>query len=227
MPIICSLARSIIWDYIKSLHRDSPSRFATVNVGPSGVVLNRSTGNVYVSHYGAGFPGNGNSVYIVDSSGNASVFVQGNGLAAPVSLAIDDSGNVYAPNIADAKLFKITPNGDISLLCQLPAPGNLHPFHVGHIEYSNGYLYVTGNSGSPYVFKVSLTGEYQIFAGSGVVGHQDGPALDAQFSGPNGITGFPFTGDTLFISELTSPTTLRLIKGVTTVGNIYSQFRCT
>ena len=195
------------------------TRFATVSDGPSGVVLNRSIGNIYVSHYGAGFPGNGNSIYVVDSTGQSNIFVQGNGLVAPVSLAIDENGNIYAPNIANAKLFKITPGGVMTLLCQLPAPGNLHPFHVGHLEYSHGYLYVTGNSGSPYVFRVDLDGNYEIFAGSGVVGHMDGSALTAQFSGPNGITA-SVTGDTLFISELTSPNTLRIIRGVTSGINM-------
>lgn len=182
---------------------------ATVTTGPSGVVVNRETGDVYVSHYGSGFPGNGNSIYKVTPNGTASIFAQGNGLNVPVSLAIDEEGNLYAPNIANARLYKITPDGTVSLLVQLPT-ANLHPFNIGHIAYANGYLYVTGNSSQPLVFKVSLEGEYEVIAGNGTIGGQDGLGSEAQFNGPNGIAA-SVTGDTLFISELGNPGVLRLI----------------
>ncbi|MCB0580464.1 MAG: hypothetical protein KDD10_14290, partial [Phaeodactylibacter sp.] len=176
------------------------SRFANVAIGPSGVVVNRESGTVYVSHYGSGFPGNGNSIYIVSPEGTASVFAQGNGLQVPVSLAIDEAGNLYAPNIGNARLYKITPGGAISLLSQLPtAP--IHPFNIGHIAYANGYLYLTGNSSQPLIFRVSLDGQYEVIAGDGTIGYQDGPGSQAKFDAPNGIAA-SVTGDTLFISEL-------------------------
>lgn len=185
------------------------SLFATVTTGPSGVVVNRDNGNVYVSHYGAGFPGNGNSIWLVTPDGSSSVFAQNNGLQVPVSLAIDEQGNLYAPNIANARLYKITPSGEISLLVQLPT-STLHPFNIGHIAYANGYLYVTGNSSQPLVFKVSLNGEYKVIAGDGTIGYQDGPGLQAKFNAPNGIAA-SVTGDTLFISELNQPGLIRVI----------------
>ncbi len=184
-------------------------QLANVTTGPSGVVVNRETGEIYVSHYGSGFPGNGNSIYKVNPDGIASVFVQGNGLNVPVSLAIDGDGNLYAPNISDAKLFKITPQGDISLLVQLPT-SSVHPFNIGHIAYANGSLYVTGNDSQPLVFKVSLDGTYEVIAGDGVIGNQDGSGLQARFNGPNGIAA-SVTGDTLFISELNQPNSIRMI----------------
>ena len=194
------------------------SLFANVTVGPSGVVVNRSNGEVFVSHYGAGFPGNGNSIYRVTANGASSVFAQGNGLQVPVSLAIDEAGNLYAPNIANARLYKITPDGTVSLLVQLPtAP--LHPFNIGHIAYANGYLYVTGNSSQPLVFKVSLEGEYEVIAGDGTIGYQDGEGLQAKFDAPNGIAA-SVTGDTLFISELNQPGLIRIIALNTTSGDI-------
>ena len=197
------------------------TRFAIVNLGPSGVVLNRSTGSVYVSHYGVGFPGNGRTVYTVDSTGVVGVLAQDNGLNVPVSLAIDDDGNLYAPNISDAKLFKITPGGDISLLAELPTSIR-HTFNIGHIEYANGALYVTGNFSQPFVYKVQLNGEYEIIAGTGLIGQQDGPALKATFNAPNGITK-SLSGDTLFISELNSPGTVRMLI-LSTVTGIEERF---
>ena len=185
------------------------SRFANVAIGPSGVVVNRESGTVYVSHYGSGFPGNGNSIYIVSPDGTASVFAQGNGLQVPVSLAIDEAGNLYAPNIGNARLYKITPGGAISLLSQLPtAP--IHPFNIGHIAYANGYLYLTGNSSQPLIFRVSLDGQFEVIAGDGTIGYQDGPGSQAKFDAPNGIAA-SVTGDTLFISELNQPGIIRMI----------------
>ena len=185
------------------------SRFANVATGPSGVVVDRATGNIYVSHYGSGFPGNGNSIYRVTPDGTSSVFIQGNGLQVPVSLAIDDEGNLYTPNISNARLYKITPGGDISLLAQLPTTP-AHPFNIGHIAYANGFLYLTGNSSQPLIFRVSLDGQYEVIAGDGTAGYQDGPGLQAQFDAPNGIAA-SVTGDTLFISELNQPGILRII----------------
>ena len=184
-------------------------QLATVSTGPSGVVVNRATGDIYVSHYGAGFPGNGNSIYKVASDGTSSIFVQGNGLQVPVSLAIDEEGNLYAPNISNARLYKITPEGEISLFVQLPtAP--LHPFNIGHIAYANDFLYVTGNSSQPLVFRVALDGTYEVIAGDGSVGYQDGNGSEAQFNAPNGIAA-SVTGDSLFISELNQPSLIRII----------------
>ena len=107
------------------------------------------------------------------------------------------------------KLFKITPNGDISLLAALPT-STIHPFNIGHIAYANGSLYVTGNDSQPLVFKVELDGSFDIIAGDGVIGHQDGPGLQARFNGPNGIAATA-TGDTLFISELNDPGSIRMV----------------
>lgn len=196
---------------------DNPAntqQFANVNTGPSGVVVNRETGNVYVSHYGSG---NGNSVWLAEPDGSSSVFAQGNGLNIPVSLAIDKEGNLYAPNISNARLYKITPQGDISLLVALPT-SPLHTFNIGHIAYANGYLYVTGNYSQPLVFKVALDGSYEIIAGDGNIGNQDGPGSEARFNGPNGIAA-SVTGDTLFISELNNPSAIRMIVLPITTGS--------
>ena len=183
------------------------TRFATVSVGPSGIVLNRQTSDVFVSHFGNA-PYSGNSVYKIDASGLVSVFVQNGQLRSPVSLAIDNDDNLYTPNIGDSKIFKITPDATMSLLATLPTSSA--QYNIGHIAYANGKLYVTGNTGRHYLYEVELDGSYTIIAGTGVAGGQDGEGLSAQFNGPNGIAA-SVTGDTLFISELNSPSRLRVV----------------
>jgi len=188
------------------------SRYATVTTGPSGIVLNRQSRDVFVSHFGSA-PFSGNTVYKIDSSKSVTIFVQSNQLKSPVSLAIDNNENLYTPNIGNAKLFKIMPNGDMSLITTLPVSSA--QFNIGHIEFANDKLYVTGNTGRHYLYKVELDGSYEIIAGTGVAGNQDGEGLNAQFNGPNGIAA-SVTGDTLFISELNSPSTIRVISLNTT-----------
>jgi len=195
----------------RGVYSVSPSgvatRIATVDFGPSGIVLNRPTRDIYVSHFGVQ-PYSGNTVYRIDSSGAVTTFVQHNDLRSPVSLAIDDGGNLYTPNIGDAKLFRIDPAGSLSLLVTLPTSPAL--YNIGHIAFANGKLYVTGNTGRHYLYEVDLDGSYEIIAGTGVAGSQDGEGLSAQFNGPNGIAASR-NGDTLFISELNNPSNIRVV----------------
>jgi sugar lactone lactonase YvrE len=183
------------------------SRYATVTIGPSGIIINRQTKDLFVSHFGSA-PFSGNTVYKVDSSGSSSVFVQDSRLKSPVSLAIDDSANLFTPNIGDSKLFKITSEGDMTLFASLPTSSAM--FNIGHIAFANGKLYLTGNTGKHYLYEVESDGSYKIIAGTGVPGSQDGEGLTAQFNGPNGIAA-SVTGDTLFISELNNPSTIRVV----------------
>lgn len=185
-------------------------QWASVATGPSGVVVDRAAGKGYISHYGAGQLGNGNTIYVVDlATKTTEVFAQAGGLNAPVSLAIDDEGNVYAGNIVDAKVFKITPEGEMSLLATLPTR-DLLSYNIGHLAFANGALYVTGNRARPYVYRVDPSGTYEIIAGMATPGHRDGPGLQARFRGPNGIAA-SVTGDTLYVTELDQPDVLRVI----------------
>ena len=184
------------------------SRYATVNVGPSGIILNRQTKDVFVSHFGLA-PYSGNTVYKIDSSGTVTTLVQSAMLKSPVSLAIDDDDKLYTPNIGDSKLFKITQNGDLTLLNTLPTSGAT--YNIGHIAFAKNKLYVTGNTGRHYLYEVELDGTYKIIAGTGVGGNMDGEGHSAQFNGPNGIAA-SVTGDTLFISELNNPSTIRVVE---------------
>lgn len=192
-----------------ALDGSNAQRWATVAPGPSGVVVNRAMGKGYVSHYGTGALGNGTTIYEIDlATQDASVWVQQQGLNAPVSLAIDEAGNVYTANIADARVFKITPAGEISLLATLPVRNNT--YNIGHLAFANGALYVTGNRAQPVLYRVSMDGSYEIIAGTGQIGSQDGPGSQARFRGPNGIAA-SVTGDTLYISELDNPSVLRVV----------------
>ncbi|NIR96457.1 MAG: T9SS type A sorting domain-containing protein [Gammaproteobacteria bacterium] len=95
----------------------------------------------------------------------------------------------------------------------------------GHMTYANGRLYVVARCANQ-VYEVTLDGQISLLAGSGARGNDDGPALQATFSLPNGIAPSP-DGDTLYINDdvnLTgtcqntplNPVLVRMIVDVTT-----------
>ena len=55
------------------------------------------------------------------------------------------------------------------------------------------------------IYRVSLDGEVELFAGSGERGHDDGPALEATFSFPNDLAFSP-DGTILYVNENASTT---------------------
>ena len=60
----------------------------------------------------------------------------------------------------------------------------------GHLDYMDGFLYVAAR-GANQIYKISLTGEVTLFAGTGQQAVKDGPALQASFSLPNAVTFSP------------------------------------
>ena len=186
-------------------------RVATVNNGPSGIAIDRDRNVAYVSHYGTGQLGNGNVIYAVDlETRERTTLASGNGLLGVVSLAVDDTGNLYAANIANAKIFRITPGGELTQIATLPTNPNQN-FNVGHIAWARGGLYVTGNGGFHVVYRVEPSGEFEVIAGSGQAGSEDGESLAATFNAPNGIAA-SVTGDSLFVSELNNPRAIRVVE---------------
>ncbi len=61
-----------------------------------------------------------------------------------------------------------------------------------------------------------MDGEVSLYAGTGVYGFENGPALQATFTNPNGIC-FSHTGDTLYVREtLQANNRIRIIYDLTT-----------
>ncbi|MCB0264900.1 MAG: T9SS type A sorting domain-containing protein, partial [Calditrichaeota bacterium] len=106
---------------------------------------------------------------------------------------MDDAGNLYTCNFSDGKVIKITPAGAVSELATIPGNNN------GHLTFANGRLYVVARCANQ-IYEVTLAGEVSLLAGSGIRGNADGPALEATFSLPNGITASS-TGDTLYVND--------------------------
>lgn len=192
-----------------------------VKISPAGVVepfitsipypttvLFRSDGKMYISSY------QGGKIFLSDSAGNYSLLYSGNGMTDPVGLTLDNNGNLYVANFTNGKIFSITPAGVFTQITQIPGI-------VGFIEFANGYIYATGFNTNK-IYKVSLSGQTSVLAGTGASGQNNGNALSATFNAPNGIVATK-GGDSLYISDFNSRS-LRLISGISTgIVNLNSE----
>lgn len=159
--------------------------------GPAGVVLNKK-GELFISEFGAN-GSTGNAIKRINTDGSIETFVTNNSFANLIGITIDEDENLYASNWTNGKVFKITPDKEVTLLAQLGT-------NINQISYSNGYLLLPTPT-SNKIFRVNIeTGEIKLLAGTGKSGNKNGISLFAEFSRPNGIAP-SVTGDTLYVND--------------------------
>jgi sugar lactone lactonase YvrE len=115
-------------------------------------------------------------------------------LACPNGITVDDEGIFYVANFMNGNVVKITAEGQASVLATIPGDNN------GHLTFHDGMLYVVGRS-AHQIYTVTLAGEVELLAGSGVQGLDDGPAHEASFSYPNDIGVSP-DGRYLYVNDV-------------------------
>ena len=153
---------------------------------PVGIAIDKK-GVLFVANCGS------NTILKVTPDGESEVFASGPLLSCPNGLTLDDKRNLYVSNFSNGDVLKVTPRGKVAKLATLPGNNN------GHLAHHDGHLYVVAR-GAHQVYRVSLKGEVELFAGSGKRGRDDGPALEATFSFPNDLAFSP-DGKTLYLNE--------------------------
>lgn len=151
---------------------------ATLPGFPSGIALDHQ-GNVYVSNFY--FSG----VHRITPAGEVSIFVQDDRLYGGVGIDFDNKGNLYVGNFTTGDILKIRPDKSLNVLATIPTVRE--GFVIGYITYFAGSIFATA-VGEHVIYRVSMSGEAKIFAGSGIQKSVDGPLLEASFNTPNGIT---------------------------------------
>lgn len=198
------------------------STFATGITSPVGLVMTDS-GSVFVTNCT-----NPGAIQTVTPAGVVSTFVRDSLLACPNGLTMDDAGNLYTCNFGNGWVVKITPDGTVSNLVEIPG-GFGSNGNNGHITFANNRLYVVARCANR-IYEVSLAGQLTLLAGSGQRGNGDGPALQATFSIPNGIRASR-SGDTLFVNDAVpqsggcfsgdlNPVVIRMITGLNAASPI-------
>lgn len=152
------------------------------------------------------------SIRKIEADGSTSVFAESEHFSCPNGLTLIEGDTLVAVNFSNGKIVKIAPDGQVSVLVELPElQGGPKPVGNGHIIYSQGFLFAT-SIGKGTVYKVSLSGEAELIAGTGAFSNVEGPALQASFSKPNGIAASP-DGNALYIN-VSDPTWVSNPKGL-------------
>ncbi|MEM7414061.1 MAG: hypothetical protein AAF389_01110 [Gemmatimonadota bacterium] len=144
------------------------------------------------------------SLFVVNCSGNTvsrisperevSEFATHELMACPNGITFDDQENLYVVSFNTTQILKITSDGTASVFADVPGAGG-----NGHITFARGAFYVTKLRGNQ-IYRVQRDGTVTTLAGTGVAGSDDGPALSATFTRPNGIGASP-SGNELWIND--------------------------
>lgn len=179
--------------------------------GASGIIFDPESDTLYVSQYAGA---QNNRISKLGPDGELRLFCNAAGLNGPVGMAFDNENNLYVANFNNGNIYRVESDGNsITRIASLPyATG----WGIGFITYASGNLYATG-IGVHKVFRISLSGEISVIAGSGAVGTLDGEGQFAKFNRPNGITT-NHSQDKLYISEYASAT-IREITGIQLVSS--------
>lgn len=136
----------------------------------------------------------GTVIVLAGSMNNDSGYSDGQGAEAqfniPWGITVDANGIVYVADFLNNKIRKITPDGTVTTLAgstygSVDGPSNMAQFAqpIGLTVDSIGNIYVAE---SIKIRKITPDGTVTTVAG-GTGGYYDGPAAEAQFSGPRGI----------------------------------------
>jgi len=142
--------------------------------GPVGMAATRS-GDIYAVNYRS------NYISHITLDGVVTEFVRDDRFDGPNSISPDREGNLYVVNMGNTLVLKVTAEGEISEIAKLPGTGNAHVAVVGDV------LYVT-QIWSHVVLRVEMNGNYEVVAGDGTMGTEDGPTGTSTVRYPNGIT---------------------------------------
>ena len=149
----------------------------------------------------------GDTVYVANCNGFitkttpagvTSTWVASSLLQCPNGLTIDEEGNLYTSNFNNGNVIKITPDKQVSILTTVPGG------RCSHLTYFEGALYVVARC-AYQIYKVSLSGEKTLIAGSGLRGLTDGPGNSATFNATNGIEAIRIDNEiVIYVSDPTS-----------------------
>jgi len=156
---------------------------------PVGLTFN-SKGDLFACNCG------GNSICIINAEGKSELFCSSPLLKCPNGITVGPDGTIYVCNFSNGDVIRISTNGKAERLATIPGNNN------GHLIYYQGALYVLARTDCR-VYRVMLTGETSVFAGSGQRGKRDGAPMTSEFSLPNSLVVSP-DGKSMYVNE-TSP----------------------
>ncbi len=188
-------------DILKIAKDGEQTVLATIEGFPSGMTLDTKN-NLYISNFFTP------TVHKVTPKGEVSLIATDDRLAGGVGIDFDGRGNLLVGNYATGQILSVSLDGQVQLVASIPVV--VENFVLGYITYHKGFIYGTA-IGENLIYRVSLEGEVEVFAGTGAASTTDGLLLEATFNAPNGIAVDPIR-NILYISEFGGSGSLRAIK---------------
>lgn len=138
---------------------------------------------------------NGGSISKIDTERRVTEFARSELFSCPNGITFDDRGDLYVVSFNGTKIARVTPDGTVTEFADVPGAGG-----NGHIAFARGAFYVTKFRGNQ-LFRVHRDGTFEILAGTGAPGTEDGDAETATFTRPNGIGVSP-NGKEFWVNDL-------------------------
>ncbi len=215
-------------------------------VTPAGVVTTPYAG--FDLPYGIAADGS-NNLYVADtganliqkitaSTGTVSTLAASTSFSEPLGIAVDSLGNIYVADTGNNIIRKITSGGTVTTLAGNGTAGYLdgtgtsaefdNPSSVAVDSFGNVYV---ADHNNEVIREITPSGTVTTLAGqAGVAGYMDGPAAQALFNSPIGVTvdgsGNVYVADSLnpeltgtFLNPL-SPAGNDLIRKITPAGAV-------
>ncbi len=148
-----------------------------------------------------------NGVHRIDPDGTRTVISTDPALNRPHGITTDPEGRIYVASAHNGNIFRIVEiEGGATVELFAHVDGLNQAWACGYMVYQGGYLYIT--NGDNKVHAVNMAGEVSDYAGNGNWGYVDGPAAQAEFMAPAGIS--ELNDGTLFVAEFNHSRTRRI-----------------
>ncbi len=152
-----------------------------------------------------------------------STFVEG--LSYAWGVAIDRNDNLYVTEVNKNLVLKVSPGGVVTTFAGNGKPGLING-SASAASFSDPRGIAIDSAGNVYVAdpydkvirKITSAGVVSTFAGTGVEGYLDGPALQAKFTYPYGLA--IDASDNLYVSEAGGASSFSGIRKISPAGQV-------
>jgi gliding motility-associated-like protein len=150
---------------------------------PQKYPINDAIAALIPTNTGGDVPANAYGQVSTLAGGNGSSTKDGIGVTAgfnlPSGIGADNSGNIFVTDFGSGAIRKVTSGGVVTTIASLTQPSGL-------AADAQGNLYVS-DFDSNTIYKITAAGVKTVFAGSGLIGANDGLGTTSSFNGPGGL----------------------------------------